>query len=259
MTMSETPATPVTGAPTRGLRRSALDRPVAMGLAATEYRRYLAQLRTLDDADWSRPTDCPAWDVRALATHNLGMAAMVTSMRELVRQNAVAARQGTSVDALTALQVRERAAMRPDHVVEAYAAVVTPAVRGRRRRAATMGRLPMPVTQSVNGADERWSFGYLFDTILTRDTWMHRVDTGRATGKAMELTAEHDGVLVADVVAEWAARHGAPCVLTLTGPAGGRWSFGAGGPALTLDAVEFCRTVSGRVPGDGLLSTAVPF
>ena len=61
--------------------------------------------------------------------------------------------------------------------------------------------------------EESWTFGYLFETILTRDTWMHRVDTAEATGRPMALTAEHDGVLVADVVTEWAARHGAPFTL----------------------------------------------
>ena len=31
------------------------------------------------------------------------------------------------------------------------------------------------------------------------------------------------------------------------------------GPQITLDAVEFCRTVSGREAGDGILNTPVPF
>jgi hypothetical protein len=34
---------------------------------------------------------------------------------------------------------------------------------------------------------------------------------------------------------------------------------GAGGPAIDMDAVDFCRTVSGRAPADGLLGTEVPF
>lgn len=75
----------------------------------------------------------------------------------------------------------------------------------------------------------------------------------------MTLTADHDGVLVADVVAEWAGRHGRAYRLTLTGPAGGFWSQGADGESLDLDAVEFCRVVSGRGAADGLLSTHVPF
>ncbi|MEJ7755235.1 MAG: hypothetical protein WKF83_01880 [Nocardioidaceae bacterium] len=99
----------------------------------------------------------------------------------------------------------------------------------------------------------------MIDTILTRDPWMHRVDISRATGRSMGLTAEHDGVLVADVVTEWAARHGEPCRLNLTGVAGGSWDFGADGPVLELDAIDFCRTLSGREPATGLLKAAVPF
>ena len=66
-------------------------------------------------------------------------------------------------------------------------------------------------------------------------------------------------MLIADVVAEWAERHGQPYRLHLTGPAGGTWSAGSGGPELELDAVEFCRVLSGRGAGEGLLAQQVPF
>jgi len=111
----------------------------------------------------------------------------------------------------------------------------------------------------VDGAEEAWTFGYMFETILTRDTWMHRVDTAKATDRQLVLTPEHDGALVSDVVTEWAERHGEPFRLQLTGPAGGTWSVGTGGEEITLDAVEFARILSGRAPGSGLLSVQVPF
>ena len=117
----------------------------------------------------------------------------------------------------------------------------------------------MPEPEIIDGVPEDWTLGFAIDTILTRDTWMHRVDLARATGRPMTLTADHDGVLVADVVAEWAGRHGRPYRLTLTGPAGGSWSYGADGNLVDLDAVEFCRLVSGRGAADGLLSVHVPF
>ena len=72
---------------------------------------------------------------------------------------------------------------------------------------------------------------------------MHRADICRATGANHVLTADHDGVLVADVVAEWIARHGQPCTLRLTGPAGGSWETGDGGPVIETGAVEFCRAL----------------
>jgi hypothetical protein len=68
----------------------------------------------------------------------------------------------------------------------------------------------------VNGVPEKWSLGYGTDVIFTRDAWMHRLDLARATGRDPVLTADHDGIIVADVVAEWARRHGRPYRLELT-------------------------------------------
>lgn len=242
------------------LRRSALDHEVAMRLAATEYSRFLDVLRSLSPEDWTRPTDCPAWDVRQMAAHCLGMAEMAASVRENLRQNREAGRRGGAfIDALTGLQVEERRDMTPEQIIAAYADAGPRAARGRRRTPAPVRGLPMPGTQTIGGRPERWTFGFLVDTILTRDTWMHRIDIARATGRDLVLTPDHDGVIVADVVAEWAGRHGAYCTLSLTGPAGGRWTFGAGGPEIELDAVEFCRTLSRRAPASGLLDVEVPF
>jgi hypothetical protein len=66
-------------------------------------------------------------------------------------------------------------------------------------------------------------------------------------------------VLVDDVVKEWGQRHGQPFTLQLTGPAGGSWTVGRGGPHLELDVVDFSRAVSARRPADGLLAHQVPF
>ena len=240
-------------------RSAALERGLAMRLAATEYDRFLELLRTLGSDDWSRPTDCPGWDVRAVAGHTLGMAEMTASLRQFAGQNAAAARGGGGVDALTAHQVRTRAPRGTAELIERFAAAGPRAVRGRRRLAGVVGRLPMPGKQAVGDQRETWRFGFLLDVILTRDPWMHRVDISRATARELRLTPEHDGRLVADVVAEWASRHGRPYRLRLTGPAGGEWTAGNEGPELELDAVEFCRIVSGRGTGTGLLTQQVPF
>jgi uncharacterized protein (TIGR03083 family) len=240
-------------------RRPALDRDAARRLATTEYDRFLALLRELDPTAWTRRTDCPDWDVRAMAGHVLGMAEMVASVRQFAAQNAGAARAGGGIDALTGLQVHRRAQLSPAEVSERFAAIAPRAVRGRRRLSRVIGRFTLPEEQVVGDRTERWTFGFLFDVVLTRDTWMHRVDIARATGRQLELTLDHDGVLVADVVAEWAQRHGQPYRLRLTGPAGGTWAVGDGGPELELDAVEFCRVLSGRGDGAGLLAEQVPF
>lgn len=253
-----------TAARTTPPRRSALDRSVAMRLAATEYDRVIAQLSSLPGQHWSGPSGCPGWDVRALASHVAGMAAMSSSLREQLRQLRKAKRAGgVLLDALTALQVEERRDASPDQLVEELRRLAPRAVKSRRRTPSFVRGRTMPDEQPLGGrpdsGTEQWTFGYLVDVILTRDVWMHRSDIAQATGQPMELTPEHDGVLVADIAQEWAARHGSSCRLTLTGPAGGSWSFGAGGPELELDAVDFCRVLAGRGTGDGLLATEVPF
>lgn len=252
-------------AASRSPRTSTLDRATADRLAATEYERFAALLAGLDAEQWRAPTVCTGWDVRAVAAHCLGMAEMATSTVEGVRQNAKAARRRARrgepfIDALTGLQVEEHAGMTGREIAARYAEVGPRAARARARTPRVVRRIRMP-GESFPG-DVPWTMGYLRETILTRDPWLHRFDIADATGRPMDLTAEHDGVLVDDVVTEWASRHRQPCTLTLDGSAGGRWSFGPsgdGGPDLSYDALEFCRRLSGRAPAEGLLATQVPF
>jgi hypothetical protein len=99
---------------------------------------------------------------------------------------------------------------------------------------------------------------YLFDVGLTRDVWMHRVDICRAIGYGLDFDAEHDGRLMEDYVAEWAAVYDVPFTLQLTGPAGGSFKYGEGGDTVTIDAVEFLRTLAERAHGEGILSSPLP-
>ena len=245
----------------RDLRRSALDRATAMMLAATEYRRWADAADRVDPSQWHNDTDCPAWDVRALAGHVLGMAEMAASFREELRQRRAATKVGGEyIDALTDLQVREHAHLEPPELTARIRRIGPKAARGRRRTPGFIRRRSMPMPgMRVEGRPEWWAIGYLIDTILTRDPWMHRVDLCRAIDQPLELSAAHDGVLVADVVREWADRHGQPYQLRLAGIAGGTWSRGTDGPCLELDAIEFCRAVSGREQLPGLLAITVPF
>ena len=252
-----TPATTPAGMPAPP-RRPVLDRPTAMRLAATEYERFLAQLRQLSSSDWNRPTECEAWDVRAMVGHVVGMAEMSASLPEQLKQMRAAGRAGgVFIDALTAIQVAKHAQDTPEQLVTRFAAIGPKAAKGRRRAPGVVRRRRMPQEQLIGGRTEAWTLGYLVDVILTRDTWMHRIDIARAVTLPTELSAGHDGVLVADVAAEWAQRHGQPCRLVLTGPAGGSFAFGTGGAELSYDAVDFCRGLSDR--GKPALGQSVPF
>jgi uncharacterized protein (TIGR03083 family) len=242
----------------------AQDHDEAMARAGMEYERLLALVDDLTDDDWTRPTDCTEWDVRAMLGHLLGMLELLADRDDMARQQglaaATAAEQGClHLDALTALQVAEHASLSTPELVRALHDTAPKALAARR--ATTAEFRAMPFDPHMPG-ESGWTFGYLLDVIQTRDPWLHRVDICRATGRELVLTAEHDGCIVADVVADWAARHAQPFDLTLTGPAGGHYVVGDGGPEitqLTLDAVEFCRVLSGRAPGSGLLATPVVF
>jgi uncharacterized protein (TIGR03083 family) len=236
-----------------------LSRPEAVTLAATEFDRLLDLLRSLDAGDWARPTDCELWDVRAMVAHVVGAAEAQASVREFAHQMRVAKNRtdGLMIDAMTATQVRERAGLSPAQLVARLSAIAAKAVRARRR-------LPRPLRGVRIKVDppydrERWTLGYLNDVIFNRDAWMHRIDITQATGRPMMLTPEHDGRIVADVVAEWARRHGRPFEIVLDGDAGGAFRQGDDGESLRLDAVQYCRILSGRAEGAGLLSTEVPF
>jgi uncharacterized protein (TIGR03083 family) len=242
-----------------------ITRAEAPALATAEFERLLDQLRSLSLDDWDKPTDCEGWDVRAMVAHNVGMAEAQASPFEFARQQRIARREAGDrpvIDAMTAVQVRERAEREPEQLIAELSRVAPRAVRTRRRVPAPLRALRMKVDPPFDS--ERWKLGYLMDVIFTRDTWMHRIDIARATGRELTLSPEHDGRIVADVVGEWFRRHGRPCTLTLTGPAGGTFvsaaHVGTGdGVTIEIDAIELCRIVSGREVGTGLLTTLVPF
>jgi uncharacterized protein (TIGR03083 family) len=238
----------------------ALDRREAATIAATENRRFAELLADLTPEDWARPTDCTEWDVRAVACHVLGAMegqAWIPRFIHQFRAGNKVAGDRPAIDGMTEVQVRERAHLAPHQIVERLTAVAPRAARVRSRIPGLLRRAPMKV--EVDTVMETWRVGYLVDVILTRDTWMHRIDISRATGRPMVLTPEHDGRIVSDVVAEWARRHGKPFTLRLEGTAGGSYTTADAGDEIALDAVEFCRIISGRAAGAGLLTQGVPF
>jgi hypothetical protein len=161
-----------------------------------------------------------------------------TSMREAKKTKAP-----VSIDFLTALQVRRAAGLTTTGLIQRWRDLAPKAVRGRRRMPGLLRRRTMPEAQLVGGCLERWTFGFLVDVILTRDPFMHRLDICAATGLDPRATPDHDGLLVDDIVHEWAQRHGRPYTLELTGPraapgapvasgsAWTRWSSAGSSPA----------------------------
>ena len=232
----------------------------AMGLAAAEYQRFGALLHDLAPGDWTTATVCDRWDVRAVAAHVLGAAEACASSRENIHQMRLGhqvQRQlglGHIVHGANQVQVRERAALDPAALISRWDQAVPRALRGRRRFPPFL----RPVRIGFEAPLGRRPLAYLMDIVYTRDVWMHRIDICRATGRQPVLTAGHDGRLLADMIADWAATHHNPFSLRLTGPAGGTYARGSDGPHLEIDAIDWAWTVSGRAPGEGLLANPLP-
>ena len=237
-----------------------IKRPEARVLAVEEFRRFAVLVGSLRDDEWTMPTDCDAWDVRKMALHVLGSGDAQASFPQFVHQ----LRRGLPlnkeidshhwVDGLNELQIRERAHLSDAEIVEQLTDVGPKAVKGRWGTPPPMRYLPIPFGPPIGWAPLK----YLLDVGFTRDVWAHRIDICGATGREMHLTADHDGRLVADIVAEWAQLHGEPFDLVLEGPAGGKFSQGVGGERVEIDAIDFVRILAGRRPGTGVLAHPLP-
>ncbi len=237
-----------------------IDRPEARVIAEEEFRRFAALLASLAPDEWTLPTDCTGWDVRKIALHMLGSGEAQASFPTFVHQ----LRKGVPlnkeidshhwVDGMNELQIREHAHLSNDEIVAQFRAIGPKAVKGRWRTPPPARYLPIPFGPPIG-----WTpLKYLLDVGFTRDVWAHRIDICQATGRAMHLTADHDGRLVADIVDEWAAIHDQSFELVLEGPAGGKFANGVGGERVDIDAIDFIRTLSGRLPGTGVLNKPLP-
>jgi uncharacterized protein (TIGR03083 family) len=233
-----------------------------VGMAA--YDRLLGLLEQLAPDEWHRPTECTGWDVADMVGHVIGAARSNASTREMLRQQAWGSRhrrdfEGNALDATNALQVRDHAGLSPDERLAALRATAPRAVRGRSRLPAPIRQVSIPLDQggsTAPGMPAKLRLAHLVDVIYTRDTWLHTIDIARAVGRPFVPDHDVDRRLVEDVVAEWAGRHGRPVDLHLTGPAGGRYRTAEPGPTVTLDAIAFCRVLSGRAEPEQVVDDA---
>ena len=237
-----------------------ITRPEARALAAEEFVRFADAVAALRPHEWAMPTDCTQWDVRKMVLHVLGSGDAQASFRQFVRQ----LRKGLPlnreidshhwVDGMNEFQIRERAQLSDNEIVAQLRTIGPKAVRGRFRTPPPARYLPLPF-----GPPFGWvPLKYLLDVGFTRDVWCHRIDLHAAICRPMHVTAEHDGRLIGDIVAEWAGLYDQPFELVLEGPAGGKYSHGVGGERVEIDALDFIRVLSGRLPGTGVLANSFP-
>jgi uncharacterized protein (TIGR03083 family) len=239
----------IDGNPVRAAKLPQTSRADAPAVARPQYDAFLAQLRDLHEADWSRPTDCAEWTVRDIAAHVTGAADEGAHLRVMLRhlRHAKRGARASLVDGLNDAQIADRQDVSTDRLLGDLERLSGKAIRARRRAPGPMRGRAVPGDDLPAGSN----FAYLFDVIFARDVWMHRVDVARATGRPLDPAAS-DAAVVAQVMRDldrfWA---GPPVELQLTGPAGGTWLLGAGTSQarVAVDGIEYLRLLSGR-PGE---------
>lgn len=221
----------------------------AFTLMQTSFERFMTVIESLEADDWDNPTACTAWDVHDMVAHQAGGYVSGTGYREMFRQyRAIVTAKGLPEDAINAMQVAGRADRSPTELIAELRAAGPTAIRKWAYEFRLAKAIVMP--HAIAG----WrNVRYLMWVIHSRDTWMHRLDICRATGRPFEQTPEHDGRIAAlvmmDVEKALSGKlRGRSIVFELSGTAGGAWKFGAGEPAATvqMDALEFNIFVSGR-------------
>jgi uncharacterized protein (TIGR03083 family) len=177
-------------------------------------------LDSLREADWHRPAVRPGWTVRDLVLH------LISSYESMCRGG-------------RALPARVLAGARQRRLDAVRASAPTRQVM--RELAHWGGELTQAIPRSRRAGSQ-------FRVALPRTTWLARTDIAEATGRC-PLPGPHGSEIVRQAVRDaGGAWSGAPVLLEITGPAGGRWLAGDGPPTVTIrtDAVSYLRLVSGR-------------
>lgn len=220
----------------------------AFTLLHTEVERFLALVETLNPDDWAKPTACTQWTVRDMLAHQAGGYASGTGYKELFRQYLRIPKTGQlPEDAVNEFQLAERAGKSPLELIDELRRVGPIASHkwAYQFRLFKLARIPHPTGFL--------SLRHLMWVIHSRDTWMHRLDICRATGRKFEQTAGHDdhiGALVMLDVAKTLSKklNGRTVLFDLSGAAGGVWKIGTGAAAasIQMDALDFNIYASGR-------------
>jgi uncharacterized protein (TIGR03083 family) len=231
-----------------------IDHDEAMQITAVENRKFAELMESLSPTQWSTPTECPLWDVRAMAAHLVGSAASQASPREFFRQK----RGGKPIckelgspfwwDGMNELQVRERSSSTTEQLITEWTTVSAKALKSRTKMPRPIAGLKLLNLPEPVG---RQALSYLFDIGFTRDVWAHRIDIAHA----IAVEPDHDA---AHIIAEWANTHGEPFTLVLDGPAGGTFVQGTGGEEVHLSIVDFVRTLAERTTARGVLQHSLP-
>lgn len=172
---SDTPAAPAD-------EKARLDRLVHVWRTAT--RDAIALLEDLDEDDWSRPTDLPGWDVKAIAAHLAHLESELAGMPQQQVEVSEAAHVRNVMGQYTETgPVARRDWPVPKILEELRTAVAT-------RDAALSDS---PPTLGDLGPSFAALAGWTWETLLTNrplDFWMHEQDVRRAVSRPGGLDSD---------------------------------------------------------------------
>jgi uncharacterized protein (TIGR03083 family) len=233
--------------PTEGIPQITADE--AYFLLKTQLDQCLTLVKTLDPSDWSKPTACTLWTVRDILAHQAGGYASGTSYGEMIRQYARIPKPGQlPEDAVNELQLRERANCTPEELIGELERAGPAAAQNWAYGFRLVKAVAIP--HAVAGT---LSLRYLMWVIHSRDTWMHRLDICRATGRPFEPSGGQDRRIVALIMRDVGRSlrkklAGKSLVFDLSGFAGDTWQVGSGEPSamIRMDALDFSIFASGR-------------
>lgn len=135
-------------------------------------------LRSLEDEDWSRPTDCPGWDVRAVAAHLAHLESELAGNPQEDVQVPELAHVASPMGAYTERGPVARRGRATDAIVDELEASAATRLAALRADPPTDGSVRAPVTPG--------DIGWTWETLLSNralDVWMHEQDVRRAVGR----------------------------------------------------------------------------
>lgn len=251
--------------PTQGLSipRPRPEDAAVEGLAEVDALNAL--LAGLSGDDWDRATASAGWTVRDVVAHLVGQhveSARPWTIPGKLRQARRRFPARSALDAHNALQILDYGGRTADELRGLLVRFGPKAVRVRRRAPGFLRRRGFarffPEEQLPDP-----SFGYLFDVLSNRDTWLHRLEIARATGRPF-ATGEHDHGIVTQVVRDLAQAWTGPAIILELGT--GRWALGTDDPVAVVrtETLDYLWHLSGRagrpaldVDGDPSVTAAV--
>lgn len=240
------------------------DRGDVARVGAAELEAFDALLGELAPDEWRRPT-ASGWTVHEMVAHVVGQQAESARPWTITGKIRAARRrfpEMSSLDAHNALQIEEFGPLPSPELKQRLVTLGAKAVRSRRRtpslirKQSTLRYFPEePLVQPT--------LAYVIDVLSNRDTWMHRVEIARATGRPF-VPGEHDAGVVAQVVRDLAAEWTGPSIVLNLGA--GRWILGDGDPVASVRTgmLDYLWLLSGRggspsleIDGDRSVADAV--